>query len=360
MKGIERKKVEMSESKAVSEAMMQTACAADAWERSSQVIGCGDFVYRADFTWAKWPEELEGVHVLNGGFDREGNLFAATDRPEHPIVRFDGEGNYLGSIGAGLFKKAHSAFVTPQNTILAADSSDSMHVIREITRQGELVRDYGTLHQPGDSGYDKNYLEVLKNENRIPEDPLWNLRAAANARLDSIRRRGMPFCRPCMMEINSKGEYFAADGYGNAAVHKFAEDGSYLFSFGEPGTAPGQFRLVHGLCIDPQDRIWVADRENSRVQVFTGEGELLAVIGGLMRIGGVWTDGTYVYIGELDGGIAIADMNFVLTARFGYEGSPIHAHGLTGDSRGNLYVFTNKKNRNNILRLTRGRWIEAV
>lgn len=333
--------------------MKHVTCGENNWVGSKQVIGSGEFVYRAEFSWARWPKELEGLHVLNGCFDRDGCLFAATDRQEYPIVQLAPEGDFVKAIGAGLFKKAHSVYLTPQNTILAADSSDSQHVIREISKQGELVRDFGALHQPGDSGYDKNYLEVLEREGCLPEDPVWNQKAAQNARLDSIRRRGEPFCRPCMMVMSQKGEYFAADGYGNAAVHRFGSDGSYLSSFGEPGAAPGQFRLVHGLCIDPLERIWVADRENSRVQVFTETGELLTVIDGLMRIGGVWTDGEFVYIGELDGGITIVLMDFSIKARFGYEGSPIHAHGLTGDDKGNLYIFTNKKNVNNILRLCR-------
>ncbi len=333
--------------------MKQISCGKIEWEEFAQVLGSGNFIYRADFTWAKWPGELSGIHVLNGDFDGVGRLYAATDDAEHPVVVFDRDGNYLRSIGTGLFKKAHSIFITPQNTILCADSSDSFHVIREITVRGELVRDFGTLHQPGDSGYDKNYLEVLERENRVPADPAWNLRAAANARLDSIRRRGMPFCRPCMMAMNHTGEYFAADGYGNSAVHKFNADGTYAFSWGNPGKLPGEFRLVHALCIDPMDRIWVADRENSRVQLFTSGGELLAVIDGMLRVGGLYTDGQYVYIGELDGAVTIIDMNCKPVARFGWEGSPMHVHGLTGDAEGNLYLFTNKKNRNNILKLNK-------
>ena len=67
------------------------------------------------------------------------------------------------------------------------------------------------------------------------------------------------------------------DGYGNARVHKFAADGTYLFSWGEPGTAPGQFNLPHGVWIDRRGRVLVADRENDRVQVFDQEGKLLEI-----------------------------------------------------------------------------------
>lgn len=92
-------------------------------------------------------------------------------------------------------------------------------------------------------------------------------------------------------------------------VHRFHPDGSYDMSWGGPGSEPGKFRLVHDVRVDPLGRIWVSDRENCRVQIFTRDGELLAVIGGdLMRIGSVWLDGQYAYIGELDGGVTILDM----------------------------------------------------
>ncbi len=70
---------------------------------------------------------------------------------------------------------------------------------------------------------------------------------------------------------------FITDGYGNARVHKFSADAKYLFSWGEPGTAPGQFNLPHGVWIDRRGRVLVADRENDRVQVFDQSGKLLTV-----------------------------------------------------------------------------------
>lgn len=120
--------------------------------RPSQIgeeIYDGGFGYTLDFSWAKWPKDLEGVHTLNGCFDPEGNLYVATENPENPVVIFSPEGEYLRSIGAGLFKKAHSVFLTPHRTILTADTSPGYHVIREITMDGELVYDFGTLGQPG-------------------------------------------------------------------------------------------------------------------------------------------------------------------------------------------------------------------
>lgn len=113
-------------------------------------------------------------------------------------------GHFKG-VSAGAFsEKAHSIFLTPSHTILVADSSKNCHVIREISLDGVLVRDFGTMGQPGDSGYDFNYLEVLEREGRVPADPVWNKRAEANARLDSVKKMGTPFCRPCSMVMTRR------------------------------------------------------------------------------------------------------------------------------------------------------------
>ena len=70
---------------------------------------------------------------------------------------------------------------------------------------------------------------------------------------------------------------FITDGYGNARVHKFAADGTHLLSWGEPGSAPGQFMLPHGVWIDRSGRVLVCDREKDRVQVFDLAGTLMSI-----------------------------------------------------------------------------------
>lgn len=319
------------------------------------VFGAGDHIYRCNLDWVKWPESLRGIHVLNGQFDKTGKLIVATDQKDTPLIEIDKNGDVLRSFGQGHFRKAHSVFLTPENTVLCADSDRSMHVIREVALDGTLVRTFGTEGVPGDSGYDFNYLSILEASDSVPDDPVWNKRPELNARLDSIRRRGKPFCRPCAMAMDSKGRYYAADGYGNAAVHRFSKDGEYECSWGEPGRGPGKFRLVHDIHIDVNDRIWIADRENACVHVMDQDGKILCYISeGLFRVGSIWGDKNYIYIGELDGGVSIVNMEMEIIAQFGYEGSLLHAHGITGDVDGNLYIFSNKASReSNIVKLER-------
>src|SRR5215469_15560153 len=69
------------------------------------------------------------------------------------------------------------------------------------------------------------------------------------------------------------GHLYISDGYSNARIHKYTVDGKLLKSWGEPGTDPGQFNIPHNICCDPEGWIYVADRENHRVQVFDANGK---------------------------------------------------------------------------------------
>ena len=74
--------------------------------------------------------------------------------------------------------------------------------------------------------------------------------------------------------------------------------------------------------------------------VFTTGGELLAVIDGLYRPAEIWADGAHVYVGEVDGGVTIFDMDMQICAQLGFFYSSLIAHGLCGDGQGNLYIQT--------------------
>ncbi len=71
------------------------------------------------------------------------------------------------------------------------------------------------------------------------------------------------------------GSFLVSDGYTNSRIIKYDADGEYVMEWGELGTGPGQFNLVHGVDVDRNGRVYVADRGNSRIQVFTSEGEYI-------------------------------------------------------------------------------------
>jgi sugar lactone lactonase YvrE len=74
------------------------------------------------------------------------------------------------------------------------------------------------------------------------------------------------------------GEIFLGDGHrrpANDRVIKFDKSGKYLTEWGTPGTAPDQIGIPHGLAMDKEGRIYVADRSNKAVKVFDQDGKLL-------------------------------------------------------------------------------------
>lgn len=332
--------------------MKHIICEGERRERAGEIVDCGEFSYRIEKNWAKWPKELEQMTALNCCWGADGFFYVVTGKQDIPVVVFDKEGNYCKAIAQGKFGKSHSVSYTKNGTLLLADAHKNSHVIKEITTDGEDVRIFGTQGVPGDSGYDFDYLETMQQNGEQPTETKWNKNAASNARIDSIRRRGLPFCRPCSMIMTNDGEYFAADGYGNCAVHHFAADGTYIKSWG----TPEEFRVVHSICMDRQGRLWVADRENCRVKLFDTEGTLLAVVdGNLSRIGTVFVDDKYLYIAELDGGVTLIDLETLETAvQIGTPGEALFkAHGICVDGEGNIYMATNKANENNLIRLAR-------
>lgn len=90
----------------------------------------------------------------------------------------------------------------------------------------------------------------------------------------SVRRAGPPFCYPTAVSFGPDGDLFVSDGYGNARIHRFNAAGKLLDSWGEPGHEHGQFVLPHAVLVDGE-RLYVADRENDRVQVFDLDGRFL-------------------------------------------------------------------------------------
>ena len=111
---------------------------------------------------------------------------------------------------------------------------------------------------------------------------------------------GDPFNRPTDVEVALDGTLYIADGYGNARIHHFTATGNRLNSWGEPGEGPGQFRIPHSVCQDNTGNIYVADRENSRIQIFTPDGQYVTEWRGVHRPDHIWQgpDGN-MYVTEL-------------------------------------------------------------
>jgi sugar lactone lactonase YvrE len=190
----------------------------------------------------------------------------------------------------------------------------------KFTPEGEL------LQTIGERGH--------RSETGVPADDY------SSVAWKKVTHGGGPFNLPTDIAFAPDGTMFMSDGYGNARVHKFSPEAAYLYSWGEPGTAPGQFNLPHGLWFDRRGRLLVADRENDRVQLFDQDGKFLEIWPAeLIGPAFFYVDADdIVYVAEHNGGmVSILTLDGERLARWG---DPIHrsCHGIWCDSRRNIYV----------------------
>jgi hypothetical protein len=115
----------------------------------------------------------------------------------------------------------------------------------------------------------------------------------------SVKRGGPPFNHPTNLAVGPNGDLYVSDGYGNARVHRFSGSGALRQSWGEPGAEPGQFHNPHGLWVHPDGRVFVADRSNNRIQIFSPDGEFLEMWTDTHRPEQIFVDPDgLVYVGE--------------------------------------------------------------
>ncbi len=283
------------------------------------LFGSGEHTYELVEEWAKLPQGWTFTDGAGIAIDDKDKVFILS-RSAHPVTIWDRSGKLLGNWGESYFKRAHEATFGPDKNIWCCD--DGSHTVTKFTPEGKILQVLGTKDKPSDSGY---------------------VQAQG---LDSIKRGAGPFNRPTGVAVSPEGIVFVSDGYGNARVHKFAPDGKLLMSWGEPGTGPGQFRLVHNVWLDTQGHVWVCDRENNRIQIFDMNGKYITEWKDVLRPTDLFIDKTgIVYVSELSARISIFDPNGKLLARWGDKvgGDPwkqtiVAPHTLAVDSHGDIYV----------------------
>lgn len=286
-----------------------------------------------------WPQLSEG-YVLSQptgiGIDSSGNIFVfhRTGRrwtepfPDslismNTVLMLDKEtGKILNSWGANYFIMPHGLTVDKDNNVWLTDVG--LHQIFKFTHEGKLLMKLGVAKTPGN---------------------------------DSLH-----FNLPTDVAVSPDGSFYVSDGYGNSRVVKFSADGHYLFEWGKKGTKQSEFQTPHGIDLDAKGNVYVADRENNRIQVFDSSGKYLRewndsafkrvfsvnIQKNTQKLFGI----DYMTISPLivkGSDVLLFNDSLKLTNRFGRTGELNHSsdwyHDLAVDKDGNIYVgdITNKK-----------------
>ena len=285
-------------------------------------LGSGDYVYETTGEdWGNLQPDATYKEATAVAVDSDDNVFVF-NRGTHPMIVFSPEGDILDTWGHGEFSNPHGVTIGPDGSIWTVDNGD--HTVKKFTAKGEKLAEIQAEHPAKEMS-------------------------------------GDPFCRPAHLAVCPKtGNLFVADGYSNARVHKYDPNGRLIMSWGESGTGPGQFNIVHNLIIH-DGLVYVADRENQRVQVFDTEGKFISQWNDMSRVAAICMDPAeddpLIYLGEYFCGIGSNAMGTNLgprvsvmsrtgdvLARVGTEsygdapGRFYSPHGIAVDSKGDIYV----------------------
>jgi DNA-binding beta-propeller fold protein YncE len=215
------------------------------------------------FSKANVAGEASGVAV-----NSKGHIFLF-QRTKPMLAEYDAKGNFVQSIGDGLFSHPHGLRIDADDNLWTTD--DGSHLVLKLDPAGNVLLVLGRIN----TGAEANWL----------------------------------FNKPADVAFAKNGDIYVADGYGNSRVVKFDRDGNFIKAWGKYGTGIGEFNLPHSVAVDNQGRVYVGDRENQRIQIFDSDGKFIQQWTGIGYPYGllitqdqhVWmVDGGYDRIVELD------------------------------------------------------------
>ncbi len=206
---------------------------------------------------------------------------------KNTILELDAEtGTIINEWGANQFIMPHGLTVDREDNIWVTDVG--LHQILKFSHDGKLLMKLGVAKTPGN---------------------------------DSLH-----FNLPTDVAVADDGSFYVSDGYGNSRVVKFAASGNYLLQWGSAGSKEGEFDIPHGITIDKSEHVYVADRQNNRIQVFDKNGKFLRVLknkDSVPQLPSVTIDSAkHLYA---------IDFDYTITTDIGNKGSKIFRYDSTGN-----------------------------
>lgn len=216
-------------------------------------------------------QPLEGMNMGEASgiaLNSAGHIFLF-QRVKPMLAEYDESGNFVRSIGDGLFTHPHGLRIDSEDNLWTTD--DGSHLVLKLNPRGHVV------------------LVLGRKDVAAESDWLFN--------------------QPTDVAFGKSGQVYVSDGYGNSRVVEFDRQGKFIRAWGKYGTGPGEFNLPHSVAVDRDGNVYVGDRENQRIQIFDPEGHFLKQWTGIGYPYGlfitpdqhVWMiDGGYDRILELD------------------------------------------------------------
>ncbi|MCA9232063.1 MAG: hypothetical protein KDA57_15550 [Planctomycetales bacterium] len=288
--------------------------------------------YDVDPAWPQIPENIGTKGWVSGLAVDDQDQVWVFKKGDDPVQVYTTAGKFVRSWGQGMFVQPHQLRIDHEGSIWVADFG--LHVVQKFTPEGDLLQ---TLGVRGESGVDETHFD-----------------------------------KPTDMAITPAGDIFVSDGYGNRRIVHFDKDGNYVKEWGGYGTQPGQFVLPHAIVVDSEGKLYVADRNSGRIQVFDQDGNVLDLWANLIMPWGlsitddndVWvcgssphwwlrngvypeykdqvfmrfsTDGRVRQVWQIPLGDIGDDKNNPDVSRL-KPGEAVGVHCIDTDSQGNLYV----------------------
>ena len=259
-----------------------------------------ELAYRVVPDWPHLPAAWNFRETPGIAVDGRQHVFVV-HRGEHPIMEFDDKGKFVRSFGDTLFDRAHAVRFDRDGNLWAVD--DGSHVVVRLDAEGHVKMVLGRFRKPGAAV--------------TPAHP-----GSKGIRDEDV----LLFNRPTDIAFAPNGDFYVSDGYGNSRIVKFSKDGRFLKTWGTKGTGKGQFDTPHSVAVDEQGRVYVADRENYRIQIFDAEGQFLQQ---WSHVGAPW--GLYL---TPDQSLYMADGYNNRVLKLNVEGKILGSFGLPGKAPG--------------------------